>query len=70
MKRQDWSSGKPKEPLMSWGNIGDFVTNKTTGKTYKLRRKDEDGWMAQEEGGGFYKLDFSELATDFTDPKR
>ena len=75
MKRSDWSAGKQEEPIMSWGEDGDVVTDRTTGQGFTLRRKEFDGWVVQEHGfkgvsgGGWFKFDFKEMATRFTEPK-
>lgn len=76
MKRQEWSSGKQEQPIMSWGSDGDEVTDKTTGEVYTLRRKESDGWVVQSHsfkgipGGSWFKFNFQEMADRFTEPYR
>jgi hypothetical protein len=54
---------------MTWGNVGDRITNKQTGVRHYLHTKQEDGWVVTADGGGFYKFTWEELGSKFTDPE-
>ena len=71
MKREKWLTGEI-PALMTWGQNGDSITEKKTGRRYYLIQRESDGWLARggENSGGVYKFTFAELASEFTDPDR
>lgn len=67
MNRNDWSSSK-RDPIMSWGKEYDEVKNKTTGETFVLYKRLEDGW-AIKSGGSIVWVSFQDMAKNYTEPK-
>lgn len=53
---------------MSWGEIGNDVTNKQTGEEWSLHTKFQDGWGLKR-GGSILWVSFQDLAKDYTEPK-
>jgi hypothetical protein len=74
MQRNKFVSAK-RQPVMTWGEVGDKITNKTTGEQYTLHTKQEDGWVVSKhhhkgvQGGGLHKFTWEELGSQFTDPE-